>query len=144
MIVMLKPRWPGAFHRNVRDENGDIIECLVFVNNERVELTDEQFEAVRGDIGHALMIVSEDGKPDRKGTADAVNGDSGTAEEITMVADSLIPEPLQKKLLAEGIDKLEDLAALIDLGPDWFKGVKDIGEASAKEIVQALKLHEAE
>jgi len=143
MIVMLKPRWPGTFHRNVRDDAGEVVERLSFVKGKRVELTDEQFEAVRGDIGHALMVVNEDGKPDKKETADIVNGDEGSVEEITKVSDSLIPEALQKKLIAAGIQELEDLAELIDASPKWYEDVNGIGEPSAKEIVQALKQHEA-
>jgi len=143
MIVILKTRWPGIFRRNVRDEAGEVVERLEFHPNKRVELTDEQFEAVRGDIGHALMVVNEDGKPDKKETADIVNGDEGSVEEITQVADSLIPEALQKKLIDAGINELQELAELIETGPKWYEDVKGIGEPSAKEIIQALKQHEA-
>ena len=143
MIVILKPRWPGIFRRNVRDEAGEVIERLEFHPHKPVELTDEQFEAVRGDIGNALMIVNDKGKPDKKETADIVNGDDGEVEEITQVADSLIPEALQKKLIDAGIKELADLAELIDSSPKWYEDIKGIGEPSANEIVQALKQHEA-
>lgn len=143
MLVGLNRKWQGEFSRSVRDEKGEVVERLTFTRGNPLELTEEQLEAVKGDIGNALVIIGENGKADKKETADVVNGDEGETEEITQVADSLIPEAIQKKLIDAGIKELCDLAELIESGDDWWKDVKGVGEPSAKEIVQALKQHEA-
>lgn len=53
--VMLKPSWPGTFHRGT----------LTFAPGVPVTVDDLQFEAIKGDIGKALVYakVGDDGIP---------------------------------------------------------------------------------
>lgn len=144
MLVMLDRNRKASFQRYARNEKGERAEKLVFEPGVAVELDETQFAAVKKDIGGALVIVDEDGKVVKKKTADVVNGDLGTGDDITLVSQSLIPEALQKKLIKQGIEKLEDLAGLIDKSPKWYEDVDGIGEKTAVEIAEALKLHEAD
>ena len=144
MLVMLSRKRQASFQRYVRDENGERTEKLVFEPGVVVDLDEDQFAAVKRDIGGALEIVDQDGKAAKKKTADVINGDNGAGEPITLVSQSLIPEALQKKLIKQGIEKLEDLAGLIEAGPNWYQDVDGIGEKTAAEISEALKLHEAD
>lgn len=145
MRVMLNVERRNSFQRYMRDKKGNRLRKLVFEPRESVELTDEEYEAIEADIGGALVVVNEDGDPDAKGTADVQNGDVNSNEEITLINQSMIPEPLQAKLIKEGIEKLSQLAVIIDEhGPEWYKTVRGIGEPSAKDIVEALKHHEVE
>jgi len=68
-LVMLRRNWPAAgFHRTLRIEEtkgkrkGEIrTEFLQFQRGEPLEVTDEQFAALRDDIGKALQEVLVEG-----------------------------------------------------------------------------------
>ncbi len=54
--VMLKPGHPGGqFRRSVRDDSGKILETILFETGKPLELNDDQFAAVMGDIGNILV-----------------------------------------------------------------------------------------
>jgi len=144
MIVTLSNGRVDTFHRSVRDAKGNVIELMAFARGEHVELNKQQQDAVKNDIGHALMVVNKKGKPDKKQTANTANDESETGEEITKVSQSLIPESIQKHLIAAGIEDLADLADLIETGTEWHKDVPGVGAASALEVKLALQQHEAE
>lgn len=144
MIVTLSNGRVDTFHRSVRDAKGNVIELMAFARGEHVELNRQQQEAVKNDIGHALMVVNKKGKPDKKQTANTANNESDATEEITKVSQSLIPESIQKHLIAAGIEELADLAELIETGPDWHSDVPGVGAATAQDVVKALQQHEAE
>lgn len=63
--VILKPTWPGTFRRAVRDADGRPIKTLEFALGQPVLLSEAELEAVKGDMGKALVwaALDEDGKP---------------------------------------------------------------------------------
>ena len=80
-LVKLKANWPGVFRRSVRDKRGSVVDTLVFGHDgDPVELDDQQFAAVAGDIGHALDLV----RIDRRGKTRAV---ATTAEAVVEQVD---------------------------------------------------------
>lgn len=66
--VMLKPDWPTTFHRSVRDKEGKKIKLLSFGKSDPQLLSEEEFAAVKDDIGLSLVIahVDSDGVPTGK------------------------------------------------------------------------------
>jgi len=58
--VMLKPSWPGIFHRTVG--TGEQAKRLEFAPGEPVEVTDEEFKALKPDVGVCLFEVQRDEK----------------------------------------------------------------------------------
>lgn len=70
--AMARNNWPGDFKRSVfewkedkksgKPVRGKMLETLVFSPGVPVQLTAEQFEAVKGDIGNALVEVEFDEK----------------------------------------------------------------------------------
>lgn len=64
LTVMVAPTWPGAFTRvTKRSPSGEIQSKLVFQPRTPYTLSGDDLEAIRGDIGKALVIV----EPDLKG-----------------------------------------------------------------------------
>lgn len=78
IAVMLNPAWPGSFSRNVRDEDGKSISRLTFLKGEPQVLSDEEFAAVMGDIGRALVYskTAKDGTPIGKPDWEATKADA--------------------------------------------------------------------
>lgn len=63
LTVMLPGPRGAAFHRSVR-KDGEVVRVLTFNAGHGVELTAEEVEAVRDDIGNVLHIAKEiEGKP---------------------------------------------------------------------------------
>jgi hypothetical protein len=64
--VSLIPGDPTPFRRCIRDEKGDVARKLEFLADQPLELTDEEFAVVQGDIGRTLCVCepSKD-SPDR-------------------------------------------------------------------------------
>lgn len=78
--VMLKGGWPGSFRRTIRDEEGQPVKddtgaerVLEFGKGQIRELSADELEAVRDDIGKSLVIakVEKDDKPVPKPDSDA-------------------------------------------------------------------------
>ena len=59
---MLKGNWPGNFCRTVRNEKGGVVKVLEFQPGIPVDLPDEDFDAVKNDIGKSLVPVELDEK----------------------------------------------------------------------------------
>ena len=71
--VMLAGGWPGPFRRTVKSDKGES-RVLTFEPGQVVELSSEELEAVRDDVGKSLHIAAYEkdakpvAKPDRKAT----------------------------------------------------------------------------
>ena len=72
--VVLSSGWPGSFHRTMRDQQGNTVNdeagnprVLTFTPGAPVELTADELESVRDDVGKALHFAKLDsGKPSPK------------------------------------------------------------------------------
>jgi hypothetical protein len=81
--IMLKPNWPGIFHRTVG--TGEQAKRLEFAPGEPVEVDADQFKALKADIGVSLFEIERDEKG-RPRYIETVETPDPTKEEKT-------PEP---------------------------------------------------
>ena len=80
LTVMVSPEWPGAFTRvTKRSPSGEIQAKIVFQQRTPYELSGDDLEAIRGDIGKALVIVDPDPKGRPRVDIDATERVAGTA-----------------------------------------------------------------
>lgn len=57
MDLVLKPTWPGHWHRAVRDPKGKVLRVLQFTPGVVYDLAGEDLAAVQADIGITLLPV---------------------------------------------------------------------------------------
>lgn len=60
MQLMLVGSWPGNFRRAIRDNAGEVVRIIEFSPGEVYDLTDEELEAVRNEVGVCLFPVEID------------------------------------------------------------------------------------
>lgn len=93
MLVMLRKNWPGStFARSVRNSDGEVVERLVFRAGEAVELTDQQLEAVLGDIDLGTLIEVKAVAPNKVETIPA-DGEKAVRIPATVPAGTPIEAP---------------------------------------------------
>lgn len=70
--VMLKPGWPGVFHRSVRDKKGEVVGRVAFAHGDPQILSELEYASVKADIGISLVYadLDSDGIPTGKAAAD--------------------------------------------------------------------------
>ena len=55
--LRLKKNWPGNFHRTLRDAKGNASKVLEFSPGEIIEVNDDEFPQLSGDVGLALEVM---------------------------------------------------------------------------------------
>jgi|GEM_PF-5114039 len=96
--VMCKRNSPGHFRRNVRDAKGEIVRTLEFEPGVPQEIKSKaDFDAIRDDIGKALVLVERDDK-----------------NHIVIVPEHDFLAEMAR--LEEPIDELEPADGAVDLG----------------------------
>lgn len=102
MNITLSTGREGTFRRQI----GDAV--LTFARNTVTELTKEQLEKVYDDIGHALFVSDEHGKPDNAATNDLVLEVAGAkveaAEKLKVAADLTPAQQFALKTLANNVE----------------------------------------
>lgn len=102
-LLLLRGQWPGQFHRVIRNEQGEAIRTVEFSKDEPVEVSEEELELFRDDIGPALWLVEPNGSggwtilDDGKRLQDITPGRIEylrEGEEITFSTPSKQPVPL--------------------------------------------------
>lgn len=93
--VMARRDWQGVFKRAVRDKDGEVVLWLEFEPGLPLDLSAEEFELVRDDIGRALQIVT----PDERGRPSPLSAEDTTkflAGKLKLPKPKPIPEHLQE------------------------------------------------
>lgn len=60
--IVRRPGAVSSFRRSIRDESGEVQNVLVFDPDQPVELTADELEFIKDDIGHALAVAEPDEK----------------------------------------------------------------------------------
>ena len=90
MDLVLRPTWPGHWHRAVRDPKGNVLRILQFTPGVVYDLDGDDLAAVKADIGITLLPVEyregPEGNKERPrimvdGVAQAVTHERATAPE---------------------------------------------------------------
>ncbi len=76
---MLKPNWPGNFRRTIKTgkKGKEVARLVEFTANTPVELTAAEIEAIKSDIGAALVPIEFD----EKARPRVITDDVSVAEE---------------------------------------------------------------
>lgn len=132
--VMLRTNWPGNFGRTVyREYRGkqEVVERLEFVPGQPRQLTKEQLDAVKEDIGSALVEVEFDEKNRPRVVGEAV-GESQSPERLAEMESTIAAQQEAIDLLVAQVKELGGVPVVAIEG-DEASSADSAGPTSANE-----------
>lgn len=105
MFVMVKPGWPGSFHRSVFGPKGERLRLLKFDPGEVYEVEGDNLAAITGDLDLSLVEVFADGK-DRPRTKEGIAVALRPSDDPPGILDPIVPAEAPPLALAvEDVDE---------------------------------------
>jgi hypothetical protein len=132
-LIMLRSNWPGIFHQDVRDADGE--RMLAFAPGEPVEVGPADLAAIEDHIGRAFVFVRTDGK----GRPEIVATPEEATAALVKTADGDLPDEPPGPDAGDEDKPLEELtiAQLLDIADQ--ENVELVGKKKKPEIIAALK-----